>query len=295
MALKARLAAALLTVALLPAPAFAWGTQAHKFIMRRAIDLLPPELKPFYLSHVDEIVLRSVDPDLWRIAGWPENPNHFLDFGVPEYGDYPFTALPRAYDAAIEKFGRATLERNGILPWRFAEMSGNLRRAFEGFSRNNRFAPSDVVFVSASAAHYIQDATQPLHATDNYDGQQTSQTGVHSRFEDDLFQRYQARLSLKPAAPTAMTSPRDAAFDILLASYQHVAVLLDADKAAAAGRQSYDDEYFEAFFTKVKPMMEEQLSKAITATASMIVGAWEQAGKPQLRDQITRPAQPIRK
>ena len=54
-----------------------------------------------------------VDPDLWRNVGWEEDPNHFVDFGVPELGPYPFAALPREYGAALEKFGMATLKRNG--------------------------------------------------------------------------------------------------------------------------------------------------------------------------------------
>ena len=33
---------------------------------------------------------------------------------------------------------------------------------------------------------------------------------------------------------------------------------------------------------KVKPVLEERLSAAITATASVIVSAWEQAGRPSL-------------
>ena len=96
------------------------------------------ELKPFFVKHRDEIVVRVVDPDIWRVAGWPENAHHFLDFGVPEYGKFPFTELPRDYDAALEKFGRATLERNGLLPWRLAEFFGQLRRGFEGFGRQSR-------------------------------------------------------------------------------------------------------------------------------------------------------------
>ena len=88
-----------------PQSAAAWGFTAHRYIMRRAIDLLPSELKPFYTAHRDEIVMRVVDPDLWRAVGWDENPNHFLDFGVKEYGPYPFRALPRAYEEALDKFG----------------------------------------------------------------------------------------------------------------------------------------------------------------------------------------------
>ena len=169
----ARALAACLAIALFPSSAFAWGSAAHRYIMRRAIDLLPPELKPFFVQNRDEIVLRVIDPDLWRSVGWAEAPNHFVDFGIREYGPYPFTALPRDYGAALEKFGRPTLERNGLLPWREEEIFGNLRRAFEAMEGNAPYAVSDVVVFSAVAAHYMQDAYQPLHATDNFDGART--------------------------------------------------------------------------------------------------------------------------
>src|SRR5262245_20397465 len=158
-------------IALSPTPVWAWGFAGHRLIMRKAIDLLPAELKPLFDHFREEIVTRSVDPDLWRQVGWDEDPNHFLDFGVPEYGDYPFAALPRDYGAALEKFGSATLKRNGLVPWRAAEECGNLRRAFEGFARRSAYAPMDVVLFSSVAAHYIQDSHQTFHATGNHDGQ----------------------------------------------------------------------------------------------------------------------------
>src|ERR1051326_1119996 len=106
-----------LAVTVKPAPAFAWGTAAHRFIMRSALDLLPAETKPFFDHYRDEIVLRVIDPDLWRLVGFDEDTNHFLDLGVSEYGAYPYTALPHDYDAAVQKFGAATVKRNGLLPW----------------------------------------------------------------------------------------------------------------------------------------------------------------------------------
>ena len=281
-------AALVIGSSLAPSPAYAWGAAAHRYIMRRAIDLLPPQLKPFFDAHRDEAIMRVTDPDLWRNVGWPEDPNHFLDFGVREYGPYPFTALPREYDAAVEKFGVDTLRRNGLLPWREAEEFGNLRRAFETFSRGG-FAAGNVVLFSAVAAHYIQDANQPLHATDNYDGQATGQDGVHARFESALFERYEAKLTIVPPATTPIASPRDAAFDTLLASYQLVGQVLAADKAAAAGKDVYDDGYFDKFFAGVKPLLEQQLGKSIAATAGLIVGAWEKAGRPAL---VTPPREP---
>jgi len=293
---KASLIAGVVLLALAaPRDASAWGAAGHKLIMARAIDLLPAELKPFFTRHRDEIIARSVDPDLWRNAGWEDDPNHFLDFGAREYGEYPFTALPREYGAAIEKFGMATLKRNGLLPWREAEEFGNLRRTFEGFARGAAFGAGNAVLFAAAACHYIQDATQPLHATINYDGQMSGNTGVHSRFESGLIERFASRLTITPAPPSAMRNPRDAAFDILLASNRLVDQILEADSAAVTGKDTYDDDYYEKFFAKVKPIVERRLADAITASASLITGAWEAAGKPTLTLEGTRPVEKVRK
>src|SRR5919204_2488368 len=157
---KTTVATALLAAFACPSPCYAWGVSAHRYIMRRAIELLPPSIKPFFDANRDELVVRILDPDLWRIAGWEDDPNHFVDFGVKEYGEYPFKELPREYGAAIEKFGMATLKRNGLLPWREAEEFGNLRRALERLGRGSDFAATDVVLFAAVASHYMEDATQ---------------------------------------------------------------------------------------------------------------------------------------
>jgi hypothetical protein len=192
------IAVTVMSVALAPVSAFAWGAAAHRYIMERAIDLLPREMRPFFMDHRDEVVLRVNDPDLWRTAGFDDDANHFVDFGVSEFGPCPFTGLPRDFDAAIEKFGIPALRRFGLLPWREAEEFGNLRRAFEGFARGSEYAPSDTVLFASVAAHYMQDAYQPFHATNNYDGQLTNQNGVHARFETALFERFESRLTINP-------------------------------------------------------------------------------------------------
>ena len=293
---KRSAAAALAIVALLsPSPAFAWGFTGHRLIMARAIDLLPPDLKPFFQRYRDEVVIRVVDPDLWRNVGWDDDPNHFVDFGMPELGPYPFDALPRDYSQALEKFGASLMKRVGFLPWREAEMFGNLRRGFESFKRQAAYGTTDLVLFSAAASHYIQDAHQPFHASNNYDGQLTGNSGIHSRFERDLVERFESRLVLAPAPPKPVTNPRDFAFDVLLESYKHVDPILKADTDAVAGKDEYDDDYFEKFFLKVKPILERRLSEAISATAAIIIGAWEAAGKPVVKLQDARPVQKVKK
>src|SRR4051794_12048022 len=294
---KASLVAAALVVAMLvPGSAFAWGAAAHRYIMRRAIELLPPRIKPFFERNRDELVIRVNDPDLWRVVGFEdEPPNHQIDFGVDDYGPYPFVALPREYDAAVEKFGVAVVRRHGLLPWRTMEEFGNLRRVFQGFTRNQLYVEGNAVMFASALGHYVQDAYQPLHVHNNYDGQLSGQNGVHSRFESELFERFESRLTLNPAPATAVGNPREFIFNVALASFQLVPKILAADRDALGLGDTYDDEYFERFLTNIRPVLEQQMAGAITATASAIVGAWTQAGEPVLKSSIPRAVQKVKK
>jgi hypothetical protein len=289
-------AVALIAAMLTPAPASAWGAVAHRYIMRRAIELLPPPIKPFFESNRDELVLRVNDPDLWRVVGFEEEPpNHQIDFGVDDYGPYPFVALPREYDAAVEKFGAAVVRRHGTLPWRTMEEFGNLRRIFQGFARNQLYVGGNTILFASTLSHYVQDAHQPLHVHNNFDGQLSGQTGLHSRFESELFERFESRLTINPLPIRPVANSRDFIFDIALAGYQLVPRILQADRDAIGTNDTYDNAYFEKFLANVKPILEQQLAASITATASAIVGAWTQAGKPELKAAGPRPIQKVKK
>jgi hypothetical protein len=266
---------------LCPSPARAWGFDAHKFIISRAIDILPQPLRPFFDANRAFIVEHAIDPDLWRVAGFAEEPpNHFLDFDA--YGKYPFTDLPRDYDEALKKYGIDELRQNGLVPWRTHEMAGRLIRGFQALKKNGPYAHSDIRLFSAILGHYVADAHVPLHAVLNYNGQLTGQTGIHNRWEDELFTRYQKQLVIKPGPLKSITHERDFIFETLLESFQVADDVLTADKEAIGNRDVYDDRYFETLFARTRPVMEKRVNDAITAVASIITSAWEQAGKPPL-------------
>ena len=209
----------------------------------------------------------------------------------------PWLGLPAAYLEVLWVYTLLLLTyeayRNGLLPWRFVEFYGMLRRSFEGFRRQVGYAATDLILFSATAAHYIQDAHQPFHGTDNYDGQQTGQRGIHARFETALVERFQSRLMLVPGPAKPITDPRDVSFHVLLDSYQLVDGILQADKNASAGKEIYDDDYYEKFFAAVKPVLDRRISEAISATASLIIGAWEAAGRPAVPLQEPRPVEKV--
>lgn len=274
---------ALIAAIMWPSPAAAWGLEAHKFITEQAIALLPAELRPLFEEKKAYFIERSIDPDLWRVVGWDEEPpNHFVDLDY--FGKYPFSELPRDYDRAVQKYGRDVIHAQGLLPWRTAEFYGRLQRTFESLTRESPsgFARENIVLFSAIMAHYIEDAHVPLHSVVNYDGQHTGQLGLHSRWESELYQRNRARIAVAPPPIRSVADPRAFMFDVLLASNRLSDGVLAADREAAAGREFYDDGYFAGLATKQLTVMQQRLSDSISAVASMIVGAWEQAGRPAI-------------
>jgi hypothetical protein len=278
-----------------PVPAFAWGLDAHRFIADRMIELLPPELKPFFERRRAFVVERAIDPDMWRNVGWEEEPpNHFLDIDHPAFGPYPFKALPRDYDLAVQKFGKEFITTQGLLPWRTAEFYGRLQREFETLKQKpGQYAGDNIALFAAVIAHYVADGHVPLHAVVNYNGQQTGQTGLHSRWESELFERNRTRLKIAPAPAKPIANPRDFMFETLLASNRLAPNVLESDTKAVVGRQFYDDGYFEAFGAGTLHVLEQRMNESITAVASMIVGAWEQAGKPVVPVESPRTPRPI--
>ena len=292
------IALVLAALLLMPGPARGWGFEAHKFIADRMIELLPAELKPLFQQRRAFIIERSVDPDLWRNVGWEEEPpNHFLDMDHAAFGPYPFNGLPRDYADAVQKFGRAFIHEQGLLPWRTSEFFGRLQREFESLKRTPppAYAVDNIVLYAAVLSHYVSDGHVPLHAVVNYNGQLTGQVGVHSRWESELFERNRASLQAAPAPAKAVTAPRDAMFDILLASNRDAANVLASDSTAAAGREFYDDAYYDALAKGTLGTLERRVNDSITAVASFITGAWELAGTPAIPAEPSRTPRRIRR
>ena len=236
------------------------------------------EIRPFFEQYRITVVEHAIDPDTYRTMGCVEEPpRHFLDMDA--YGPSPFAALPHDYDAAVAKFGRDVVLKNGVLPWRTHEIADRLRDAFK---QTTPFARDDIKLFSAVITHYIGDAFQPFHAALNYDGQLTGQQGVHSRFEAELFERYQDRLHVD--AGTHNERRERARLHVRGAGRQ-----LQAGGRSAGGgprRGSWPDglrrRVFEKFFARAQPILERRIGGAITGAASVIASAWSQAGKPAL-------------
>jgi hypothetical protein len=184
------------------------------------------------------------------------------------------------------------VERNGTLPWRTQEIFDKL---VEAFAQTGPYSRENIKFFSAVLSHYVADGHVPLHAALNYDGQLTGQWGIHSRFETELFARYQRRLKLAPARVAAVADARDFMFETLTASFPLAQSVLQADRDAVAGREMYDDGYFGMFFDRTRSILERRLSDSITYVASMIVSAWDKAGRPAVPVEVPAAPRKVRR
>jgi alkylated DNA nucleotide flippase Atl1 len=277
-------------VALLSVPVSmrAWGMDVHRFLTKRALDGLPPAVKPFFDERREFVSEHAADPDLWRVVGLKndfgnEDPNHFLDIDALD-DPPPFKNVPHDWTQFVAKYGKDRAIAAGRLPWRAEEIYKKLVVTFQDIGRpaGPPYAADNARYLSAVLAHYIEDAHVPFHATSNHDGQLTNQRGLHSRFESELVAQHMASLKLAPVTVHHVGNVREFVFDTLVESQALVAPVLRADREAAAGREFYDDRYFARFSAGALPIAEKRMSDAASAVASVIVAAWEEAGKPPL-------------
>ena len=281
-----------LLLLLSPVSLSAWGLDVHRWITTRALEGLPPELKPFYMSRSAFITEHAVDPDLWRIVGLrsergEEDPNHFLDMdGLDE--KRPFTGIPRTWDAYVARYGAERANRMGRLPWRTAEIYQLLVSRFRDAAKPQPgYAADNVAYLSAVLAHYVEDAHVPFHAVTAYDGQATNQRGIHSRFETELVKRNYKSYKPAPIKIRPVGDITEFVFARLVESEALVDQVLAADRAAAEGREFYDDAFFAAFAKGAGAIAERRTADAAASVASVIVAAWTEAGKPAMPVKVT--------
>jgi hypothetical protein len=263
------------------APGAAWQDKGHQIVNGVAVDALPAPLRAFYQQHRDYVVEHSIDPDTdkrkdreRKLRGEPlEGPRHFID--LDHYGPPPFSALPHEYDAAVEKYGKATVDQIGTVPWRIEEVYQELVSAF-------RQKDTDAILHhSAWLGHYVGDAHVPFHATENYDGQLTGQPKIHAYFEAELLTLIDPKAIHPEPARQTHQPPHELAFAWLQESYADVKPLLDAD-AAHGGKNGPEGRDLAGFAQTARPIAVDRLTKAASRLASLWYSAWLEAGRPGL-------------
>ena len=259
---------------LLPATLPAWGPNAHRLVINKAIDTLPPELRSWFEANRPYLSQHVTDP-LNALAKDPAE-IRFQRIQLEKFGRFPFEALPRDYNSAVKKFTRNTLDAAGLLPWQIGRYSKKLTDDL----RDHNWAEgrSD----AALLAFYVSEAHDPFSTTDNFDGHLTNQTGVDARFDTNLVDRFALFIYVRPNDALLIADPTDSAFEDCLTAHAWIQTILLADRRAHAGLPDYTDEYYDRFYNTAGALVIRQLSEAATQVGSYWLSAWTNAGKPQL-------------
>jgi hypothetical protein len=281
-----------------------WGFEAHKKITELAIDIILNlqsvkgveqqkfnSLKKFLEANKATIIERCIEPDMVRNELKDEQFNHFID--IDRYGSYPFGELPRDKRKAIEKFGFENVQKNGLLPWRIAEVMDSLGEAISNQSNEKMLRYFSWI------AHYVEDAHQPLHVTENYDGQLTNQPGIHSRFETELVKHMISKngLNFNPKRLASelvnfepISDKIKFAFDIVLESYNYIEPILEADRFAkdkipveklyrvekrdGRTRYIYSDDYYSIMNERLGSLVLSRMEKSAVRLAYIWLNVW---------------------
>lgn len=263
-----------LYAAIAPAPARAWGKNANRLILNRAVETLPPDLRQFFDASRAELLNHVNDPLNAAEKNLGEHKNQFLS--LEKYGRFPFDALPRSYKAAVTKFGKSKLETNGLLPWQIGVYSQKLTEAM----RLGKW--DDAKLNAAILASYVAASHDPFNTTDNFDGHLSAQSGVNDRFGSILVDRYSSFFFMRPNDAQFIADPTDHAFEACLSAHSWLESILLADRNARRGLNSYTDEYYDHFYNQSGAVLIRQISDAATDVGSFWLTAWKNAGQPQL-------------
>lgn len=272
----ARLAALLAGILVFgPAPAWPWGGAIHRVINRNAMSNLPPDFQGF-AQWSDQIEVLATAADDRKDSTPGEDIKHYIN--IDAFAEFKAGTFPHSYDQAVAKYGLTRIQNEGTGPWALESAYHDLVTAFRA-----QDWPT-VVTVAADMGHYTGDLHQPLHITENYDGQMTGQSGVHSRFESRLTSRHLPEFTPLPGAAARVDSPIERIFEWIGTTYPGVAGIMAADKGAKsqAGGSTSSEAYYTAFWEGVGQDTWYWVASASKDLAGLWYSAWLEAGSPAL-------------
>lgn len=177
----------------------AWGRRGHSLIAANAAYLVakPDEQGQMLKSRSFDLGYFANVPDIvWKKPGTYQKEfyNHFMDFEIFD------REIPAAELDAQLKLSRKEFEakypsvdkKAGRSFWRVREFVADLEEASAKLREPNlsveeRHArQAKWLTIAGTLGHYVGDLSQPLHCSENYDGEKTNQKGIHSFFEDTM-------------------------------------------------------------------------------------------------------------
>lgn len=273
-----------------------WGFWAHKQINKLAIYTLDGPLLKFFKQNAEYIEAHAVDADKRRYIVEGEAPKHYID--LDHYSSPEEIAGYKTWFDAVRHYGKDSLNAHGIVPWQVQHSFYQLVDAFIAKDK------ARILKVAANLGHYVADASVPLHATSNYNGQKTNQKGIHGLWETNIPE-------LSGSVFDPLTGPASVYKDVAAASWALVlesGALVDSvlsieaklntefpsdqkyslKKKGKKNVSTYSDAYVQAYHERLNGMVERRYRRAILALGCFWTTAYKMAGKPDIKEFVVK-------
>ena len=251
-----------------------WGSVGHRIINQHAPASFPPGMA-FLKGSFSTILVDSASAADDR-KGWDysESAKHYID--IDNYNGFILNGkIPMTEDSLGNIYGYSFIMDNGVLPWATIAAFDSLKACFQ---RNNFYKAS---LFAADLGHYVGDGHMPLHITQNYDGQNTGQHGVHSRYESHMIGDYSDQINYSDDSAQLINDVPGFIFTYLYRDYKYVDSVLLADQyATSVAGNTYSSAYYQALWDKTGVFTIGLFKDASWSLASLIYTAWTQAGHP---------------
>ena len=270
--------------------AFAWGNEGHHYINKAAARKIPHDMPGFFRSAGDRLTYLAVEPDRWREKVEPtlknaQEPDHFFNMerleGMGELPVRPYEFIQKVYEK------QATItdpkERNeylpeniGMQPYAAIAMYERLKVAFREYRnlkkehKSTKPAELEAVYCAGILGHYVGDASQPLHASiqyngwvgDNPSGFSTRKT-IHYEFETEFVAKNLKVSDFEKLvnAPQAISDPFADYVTYLHQSNRLVTQLYSLDKD-------------QAFENQGTPVGKDFVARRLAAASQKLVDLW---------------------
>lgn len=251
-----------------------WGSAGHRRINEGSVLSFLPAMSS-YLVWEDDLGDHASDADYRKDIDPDEAPKHYIDID-----EYPMFAqqgrIPSTLDSVIALYGSYFVYGKGILPWATEAAFDTLKNTFLRADWNK------AILTASDLGHYVADGHMPLHITGNYNGQQSGNYGIHSRYESSMLGSYIDDIVMTGADTLHYVSDiRKYVFTYLYRNYPYVDSVLQADNYArgVAGGTS-GSAYYQALWLRTGSFTTTLFNQAAVSLAEMIYTAWYEAGYP---------------
>ncbi|QQS36611.1 MAG: T9SS type A sorting domain-containing protein [Ignavibacteriales bacterium] len=250
-----------------------WGSVGHRIINQRTILSVTPQMT-FWESWSDSLAAHGSDADYRKSTDPTEAPKHYID--IDNYPEFVSTGrISQNFDSLVALHGYSFVMDQGTLPWAVLQTTATLQNYFQ----NNDF--SNAMLTAADLGHYIGDMHMPLHLTRNYNGQYTGQSGVHSRYESDMINRYSNQISYAGDSVFYITDISEFVFETVYENYLYVDSVLRCDSIAKAfAGNTNSTTYYLKLWELSKEFTTKLFKNASFKLTCLIYTAWINAGSP---------------